>query len=379
MAIEKYAATEDFRSAPQTNSTKALSVQGLELCFGRQKVLRDVSLELEDGHYACLLGASGSGKSTLLAAIAGLLKPQSGSIHLHGEAVFTAKQRAVSPEQRGIGMVFQDAALWPHLRIIDNVLFPLRARRLPVDRDRAISLLEKMNIPASATTRKPHELSGGQRQRVAIVRAIIARPRLVLLDEPLSAVDQGVREEIRHFLRTLFAEEGIAALHVTHDPSEAFYLGQHVGVLHNGRLEQWDQPENLYRFPASANVARLSGPVRSLPITVRAYKNGIAEVFAEQQSLQVPAAADLRAGASGLLLLRPGDIDCSSPDGAFTAQVTHAHWSEGRYLVQMNTPDGHELLSYSSNGNLGPRRWGLVRNHGWCIPAETSTTQEKTA
>jgi len=369
-----------FQMSPETGVAKALAVRGLDLRFGRRMVLRDVSLDLEDGQYACLLGESGSGKSTLLAAIAGLLKPQSGSIQLRGEAVFTAGGRSLPPEKRGIGMVFQDAALWPHLRIIDNVLFPLRARRLFADRDRAITLLEKMNIPASAATRKPHELSGGQRQRVAIARAIIARPRLVLLDEPLSAVDQGVREEIRHFLRTLFREEGIAALHVTHDPGEAFYLGQHVGVLSEGRLEQWNHPEYLYRFPASINVARLSGFVRSVPTKVISCAKGLAEIQIENQHLHVPAAPALRAGSSGLLLLRPEDIDSDSPDGAvFKAQVTHAHWSEGRYLVQIKTPDGHELLSYSNNGSIGPRRWGLVRNHGWCIPAKTIATQEKTA
>ncbi len=365
-----------IRSVPKA---PALSVQGLDVRFGTQAVLKQVNLDLEDGRYACLLGESGSGKSTLLAAIAGLIKPQAGSIRLHGQAVFSAGSTALPPEKRGIGMVFQDAALWPHLRVIDNVLFPLRAQRLPVDRDRAMRLLEKMNIPTAAAKRKPHELSGGQRQRVAIARAIIARPRLVLLDEPLSAVDQGVREEIRYFLRTLFQEEGIAALHVTHDPAEAFYLGQHVGVLHNGHLEQWDRPETLFRFPASAHVARLSGSVRSLPVQVLSCRNGSAEVaVGNHQILQVPAADGLREGMPGLLLLRPGDVDCDSPEATLSATATHAHWNDGRYLVQLEGFDGHELLSYSRHGHLGPRHWQIYQNHGWCIPANTSATQEKT-
>lgn len=357
----------------------ALSVQGLNVRFGAQTVLSNVRMDLEDGRYACLLGESGSGKSTLLAAIAGLIKPQAGSIRLRGQNVFTAGGMQISPEKRGIGMVFQDAALWPHLRVIDNVLFPLRAQGLPVDRERAMLLLEKMNIPATASKRKPHELSGGQRQRVAIARAIIARPRLVLLDEPLSAVDQGVREEIRYFLRTLFREEGIAALHVTHDPSEAFYLGQHVGVLHSGHLEQWDQPEKLFRFPASENVARLSGSVRSLPVKIIQYQGGKAEVaLANGQKLWVPGADTLREGKPGLLLLRPGDIDCDSPEAAFAGEAIHSHWSDGRYLVHLQAFGQHELLSYSQQSSLGPRHWQIHPNHGWCIPAETSANQEKT-
>lgn len=354
-----------------------LEVEKLGIELGGRPVLREVSLRQERGSYACLLGESGSGKSTLLAAIAGLLRPQQGSIRLCGETV-AAPGVWLAPERRQIGMVFQDAALWPHLSILDNVLYPLRARRLPVDRKRAQALLERMGIPVAAIKRRPHELSGGQQQRVAIARAIIANPRIVLLDEPLSALDHGVRENLREFLHGVFRDEGITALHVTHDPGEAFYLGQRVGVLHNGRLEQWDSPEGLYQQPASFAVAKLGGAVRAVQVPVLEQQAGHALLLWEGQRLTVPAARSLHGASRATLLLRPGDIEVDDidPSQGARADVRHAHWHDGRYLLALQSSDGQELLAYSRHGDLGPRPWKLRPQHGWCIP-QTATTQEE--
>ncbi len=357
-------------------SAAGLSVQKLSVELGGRPVLADVSLEQESGSYACLLGESGSGKSTLLAAIAGLLRPQRGRIAIAGDTV--GDERIwLAPEKRGIGMVFQDAALWPHLSVLDNVLYPLRARGLARDRTRAQALLERMAIPLAAAKRRPHELSGGQQQRVAIARAIIAKPRIVLLDEPLSALDHGVRENLREFLHGLFRDEGITALHVTHDPSEAFYLGAKVGVLNAGRLEQWDSPEALYQRPNSLIVARLGGSVRALQVPVLEHQREQALLHWEGQRLQVPAARTLNGATRATLLLRPGDIEIEPSDGAgATATVHHAHWHDGRYLLALQTSDGQEFLAYSRDGALGPRRWKIRQQHGWCIPQSTPATKE---
>ncbi|MEY2340873.1 ABC transporter ATP-binding protein [Acidithiobacillus sp. IBUN Pt1247-S3] len=364
-------------SEVQTQSTIGLDIQGLSVELGGRPILAGVSLQQESGSYACLLGESGSGKSTLLAAIAGLLRPQRGHIEICGQAV-SNDRTWLAPEKRGIGMVFQDAALWPHLSILENVLYPLRARGLPRDRNRAHALLERMGIPAAAAKRRPHELSGGQQQRVAIARAIIAMPRIVLLDEPLSALDHGVRENLREFLHGLFREEGITALHVTHDPGEAFYLGQRVGVLNAGHLEQWDTPEGLYQRPASLTVARLGGSVRGIQVPVLEHRGNSALLLWEGQRLQVPATSALNGATRATLLLRPSDIEIDTSeigDGA-KAEARHAHWHDGRYLLALRSTDGQELLAFSRDGSLGPRTWKLRPQHGWCIP-QTATKQEE--
>ncbi|WP_437556740.1 ABC transporter ATP-binding protein [Acidithiobacillus sulfuriphilus] len=353
----------------------ALQINNMQVRHSNRVILQGVNLALEEGTYACLLGESGSGKSTLLAAIAGMLKPSEGIVKLHGETVSSTQGHWLAPEKRGIGMVFQEPALWPHMRVLDNVLFPLKSRGMVPDRQRALALLEKMDLPAAAAERRPHELSGGQRQRVAIARAIIARPRLVLLDEPLSALDHSIREEIRTFLRALFREEGITALHVTHDPEEAFDLGTRIGFLGAGRLAQWDSPEGVYRCPATETVARLSGPVRFLPVMVTAVDAGHAHLSVSKDSLRVPAHPELRPGPA-LLALRPEAVLCDSESGA-RATVIRAQWSRGRYLLELELPEGDRLLSYSATGRMGIRYLKIHSEDAWCLPPETELTTEE--
>ncbi len=357
-------------------NTSGLQIEELRVELGRKVVLNGVSLFQETGSYACLLGESGSGKSTLLAAIAGLLRPQKGTIKIFGQLI-SNKEYSLAPEKREIGMVFQDAALWPHLSILENVIYPLKARRLPCDRKRAQALLERMSIPSSAIKRRPHELSGGEQQRVAVARAIIAKPRIVLLDEPLSALDHGVREDLREFLHTLFREEGITALHVTHDPGEAFYLGQRVGVLHNGRLEQWATPEILYRQPLNINVARLGGLVRAIQVQILSHQGNLALIQWHDRRFLVPAAQSLNGATRATLLLRPDDIEIDTADSDDAIAIaTHAHWHDGRYLLALRSPTGEEFLGYSRQGSLGTRNWKLRPHHGWCIPQTTAKQKE---
>jgi len=236
----------------------------LELCaltkrYGDVEALSNVSLSLAPGRFLVLLGPSGSGKSTLIRCLAGIERPSAGSIMLAGTPV-AVQRRHVPPERRDLAMVFQDFALWPHLTVSRNVAFALRRRRISTAETahRVSEMLDRVGI-GRLSSRYPHELSGGEQQRVALARALVARPSLLLFDEPLSSLDANLRERLRIEISTLVREIGASAVYITHDQGEAFALGDEVGVLQNGRLVQHATPEDVYRRPASAFVARFTG------------------------------------------------------------------------------------------------------------------------
>ncbi len=216
---------------------KLLELVALEKRYGERPVLRDADLAVDEGERVVLVGPSGCGKTTLLRLVAGLDAPDGGEIRLAGEVVSRAGAVIVSPEARGIGMVFQDLALWPHMTARENVAFPLRARGVPRrERDRRVAeLLELVGLP-DAGDRRPAELSGGQRQRVALARALAAEPRLLLLDEPFTSLDPELADRLRGDLVALQERLGFTLLHVTHDREEARQLATRVVTLHRGHL-----------------------------------------------------------------------------------------------------------------------------------------------
>ena len=226
--------------------------------------LRMVSLELDRGAVLALLGESGSGKTTLLRTVAGFEQPTSGSVWLAG-ALLSSPSHTTPPEERGVGMVFQDTALLPHLTILQNVAFGLR--RLPERerRKRAKETLELVHI-ADVRERYPHEVSGGQAQRAAIGRALAPRPSLLLFDEPFNNLDPVLKWEMLHELRTVLSETAATALFVTHDRDEAFTVADSIALLHRGRIAQVGDAETLYNEPASAFVARYLGAVNLVPV-----------------------------------------------------------------------------------------------------------------
>jgi iron(III) transport system ATP-binding protein len=230
-----------------------LEIAQLAKSFGGTPVLRDVSLTVESGSLVAILGASGSGKSTLLRLIAGFEQEDAGTIKLGG-GVITGKR----PEQRGIGYVAQEGALFPHLCVADNITFGL-SRSARKQRHRVAELLEMVDLPASYAGRAPQKLSGGEQQRVALARALAPNPRLILLDEPFSALDAGLREETRAAVAGALRAADATAILVTHDQAEALSMGARVGVLQDGVLAQLSAPETLYRHPASAGVANFVG------------------------------------------------------------------------------------------------------------------------
>ncbi|GAA5338525.1 Spermidine/putrescine import ATP-binding protein PotA (plasmid) [Thermus thermophilus] len=218
-----------------------IRLEGLSKRFPQGGGVEGVDLEILEGEVFVLLGASGSGKTTLLNLVAGLLSPDRGRILLAGREI-----THLPPERRELAYVFQDQGLWPHLTALDHLLLVMPRP----DRREALALLERVGLLDHAHKR-PHQLSGGQRQRVALARALARRPRLLLLDEPYSALDPVLREELRLEVRTLLKERGTTALHVTHDPEEAMLLADRVGVMSQGRLLQVGAPKEVYLRPNS--------------------------------------------------------------------------------------------------------------------------------
>ena len=251
--------------APAPASALALAIQGLHCRFHRP-VLTGLDLVVPAGGLLAILGASGSGKSTLLRLICGFERPQAGTIAIAGRPV-VGPGLFVAPERRAVGYVAQDGALFPHLTVGQNILFGLpRAERTAA---RAASLLTLVGLGADYAARPPQELSGGEQQRVALARALAPAPRLVLLDEPFSALDAALRGETRRAVAHALAQAGATALLVTHDQSEALSMGRQVAVLRDGRLVQIDTPEQLYQHPLDPALARFVGDAVMLPGTAQ--------------------------------------------------------------------------------------------------------------
>jgi iron(III) transport system ATP-binding protein len=281
-----------------------LVVSGVHKRLGETQVLKGVSFTLEKGEVVALLGPSGSGKTTLLRAIAGLDHPDAGSIRLGDRVLFDAEARqAVPAERRGLGLVFQSYALWPHRTVLENVEYPLRLRKDPQARDRALSVLREIGLEGM-TARYPHELSGGQQQRVALARAIVYQPPLLLLDEPLSNLDAKLREEARVWLRELIERLQISALCVTHDQLEALALADRVLLLERGRVEQEGAPEEIYDRPRTLFAAEFMGSNNRLQGKVVERRNDMARIAGSGWELWGQLRGDPPAGSEATAIIR---------------------------------------------------------------------------
>lgn len=237
-----------------------IELKAITKAFNQKQVIRPTNLTVGSGSFTTLLGPSGCGKTTLLRMISGLETPDAGEIWFDGRCVFSgAKRINVPPEKRGLGFVFQDFALWPHMTVFENVAFGLRAAKDTKDlAARVQKALHAVQLEDYAA-RFPHQLSGGQQQRVAFARAIVIEPECILFDEPLSALDALLREEMRTELRELVARLGITAVFVTHDQTEAMSMSDKIAVLNAGVVEQYDTPEQIYATPQTEFVAKFVG------------------------------------------------------------------------------------------------------------------------
>ncbi len=332
----------------------AVSVHDLRLAYGPSVILRGIDVALAPGQTLALLGPSGCGKTTLLRLVAGLLAPTSGEVKIAGQTV-ASRATFVPPEKRGLGMVFQDYALWPHLSVAQNVAFPLEMRNVPrPERERrTAAALDRVGLSAMAD-RSPSALSGGQQQRVAIARAIVAEPRIVLFDEPLSNLDRELRETMVAELGTLIRSLGLTAIYVTHDQSEALTLADQVAVMAAGEIAQLAAPEALVEAPASAKVAEFLRLGTVLDVT----RNGAGWVLhGRHLGLAGPDAS------AAQLLVTPRALRIADPGAAtLTGQVTTVQYRDTSYAVSVlldgiGTP---QSLSLSSDIRMRPgERIGL--------------------
>lgn len=316
--------TEPFHLSPRAASMRApsvaqpveapaaLALESVTHRYGRRVAVSELSLALEPGEIVCLVGPSGCGKSTLLRLAAGLEPLQTGAVRVAGRMVARAGG-GEPPERRGIGLVFQDYALFPHLNVLDNVRFGLRGldRRAQADRARAVLALVGMAERAEAF---PHMLSGGQQQRVALARALAPRPAVLLLDEPFSGLDATLRQQVRAETLAILKRERVATLLVTHDPEEAMFLGDRLAVMQEGRLAQVAPPVEIYTRPASAFVARFFGEVNRLTGVLRG--GGVATPFGTLVGANRFEGCCLKDGTPVEVLVRPEGVRLDGTLGA---------------------------------------------------------------
>ena len=325
------------------NDTPWLVLDNIAVAYGRRPVVEHFSMQLQRGQVGCLLGPSGCGKTTVLRAVAGFEPVLAGRILLDDELVSSVQQQT-APEQRRIGMVFQDHALFPHLNVAANVAFGLRGQA-----DAAVRVLQMLDTVGLGAhgQRYPHELSGGQQQRVALARALAPSPRLLLLDEPFSNLDVELRERLSAELRALLKAAGTTALLVTHDQHEAFAIADEIGVMSEGRIQQWDSAYKLYHQPANRFVADFVGQGAFLPGTVvrgHALQMELGLLRSDQAIACTEHGDICPDGCEVDVLLRPDDVihDDASP---VTAEVVAKAFRGAEFLYTLRLASGATLLS----------------------------------
>ena len=281
-----------------------LSLRGLTKRFGETLAVDGLSFDVGPGELVTLLGPSGSGKTTTLLAVAGFVAPDAGEIRVDGRPV-----ARTAPHRRGIGMVFQEAMLLPHLTVAENVAFPLRMARVGrAEREAAVGRALDMVRLGRLGARMPDQLSGGQAHRVALARALVKEPRLILLDEPLAALDRQLREEMQAELRGLHQRIGAGLLYVTHDQGEALTLSDRIAVIAEGRLHQIGTPAEVYDAPADAFVARFMGESNRLGGVVEEIEDDVARIRLGGGMMVEAIAVGVRLGRRCVVSVRPERI-----------------------------------------------------------------------
>ena len=323
----------------------SIQVKDIHKQFGSFVALDKVTLEFPTGELVALLGPSGCGKTTVLRCIAGFEPVSAGEILLNG-AVVSRKGYNLAPERRRVGMVFQDYALFPHLTVAENIAFGLRDSGREEKRDRVAELLALVGLGTQGG-KYPHEMSGGQQQRVALARALAPAPSLLLLDEPFSNLDVELRERLSHEVRDIIKATGTTAILVTHDQHEAFAVADEIGIMHEGRIQQWDSPYNLYHRPQNRFVADFIGQGVFLPGMV--LNDGRVQVEIGTLRSDVPiecttSCDNCERNCSLDVLLRPDDVvhDDASP---MRGEVVHKAFRGADILYTLKLASGAKVLS----------------------------------
>jgi iron(III) transport system ATP-binding protein len=351
-----------------------VELAGLTKSFGGARAVDGVDMSVAEGAFVALLGPSGCGKTTLLRLIAGLERPSAGRIAIGGRTM-AGDGTFVRPEDRGLGMVFQSYALWPHMNVAENVAFGLRVRGVERrEREgRIAEALAKVGL-TGFETRRPAQLSGGQRQRVALARCLAIRPQLILLDEPLANLDAHLREVMQGEFRRIHRETGTTVVYVTHDQGEAMALADRIAVMDGGRLVHCAAPREIYRRPATAAMATFIGRTTLLPVEVRG------DCGPERRRVRIAGArgdAEVEVGGTlppgpGLLCLRPEDVEIvtAAADGDLDARVVDTIFRGHAHVVRL-VVEGTSATIETETVDAPPDR-ALVRirlRGGWLVPA----------
>lgn len=322
-------------SADNTHSI-AIDIEHVTKTYGNFAALDDVSLNIRSGEFLSLLGASGSGKTTLLMALAGFVRPDAGSIRFGGrEMVFEP------PHKRDLGMMFQNYALFPHMNVFQNIAYPLKLRgfsRTDIQK-RVTQVLETVEL-GNLVDRRIDEMSGGQRQRIALARAIVFEPKILLMDEPLSALDKRLRESMQLEIRRLHERLGMTIVYVTHDQREALTMSDRVAVMSNGKIQQIDSPQELYERPANRFIAEFVGESSFLPVSIRDgrawYREQPLEACMGVGRLQQPS-----------IVLRPEKLRFVDPDqvgyNRFEGRVVDVIYQGESQLLQIDLGKGEQI------------------------------------
>lgn len=327
--------------------TIQLELEHISVDIDGTRIIDDVSFSLESGDIGCLLGPSGCGKTTLLRAIGGFQAPCEGSLSI-ADKVVSAPGIETSPEERRVGMVFQDLALFPHMTVRKNVAFGISSQSRKVIDERVDELLDLVGMNRYANS-YPHQLSGGQQQRVALIRAMAPRPPILLLDEPFSSQDTERRVQLAHEVREILKRDGITAVLVTHDQFEAFAIADHIGVVANGKLRQWDDAYNLYHTPADRFVADFIG--EGVFLCGNTLEDNVIQT--ELGIIHGELSDEVPSGTLIELLVRPDDIihDDNSPN---KATVIARDFRGADHLYTLRMPGNTRLLCLAPSHHNHP-------------------------
>jgi putative spermidine/putrescine transport system ATP-binding protein len=345
------------RTATATNPTsvrqaaaapaRGLAFRGISKHYGLVRAVDDVDLDVARGEFLTLLGPSGSGKTTMLMMIAGFTAPSAGEILLDGQAI-----THLPPEKRNFGMVFQGYALFPHLSVFDNIAFPLKVRRRPADDikrevNRALELVQLMPL----ADRMPRQLSGGQQQRVALARALVFTPDVLLLDEPLGALDRKLRTEVQIELKQLHERIRTTFVYVTHDQEEALSMSDRIAIVRDGRFVQMGRPADLYERPATRFVAGFLGESNFIKGRVKGPAEGGFAYGVGSESFRQKAAAAPATGSEVLLAMRPEKIAIATEASATAINRVQGKVTSWNYFGS----DFHFTVETASLGLLAVR------------------------
>ncbi len=329
----------------RSDTMSDIQLKNLVKSYGDNVAVAGINLHIEQGEFFSLLGPSGCGKSTTLRMIAGFIRPTSGQILIGSDDV-----TFLPPEKRDIGIVFQNYAIFPHMSVAENIAFGLKLRKKsPAEIDTAVAFALRQVGLMGYEDRYQRQLSGGQQQRVALARVLVTQPRILLLDEPLSALDKALREEMKYWIKELQKTLGITTVYVTHDQDEALTMSDRIGVMQEGRVEQVGTPQEIYERPKTLFVTTFIGQSNVIDVTVKGRDGDrLAVGFGAETALTRLPAGDLASGSSVKLVVRPENLIISEPGTGLPATVVSETY-QGALVRYRLSVGGQDMVAERQN------------------------------